>query len=71
MQRTIEQLNSDFTLDDVKVWWQGRYVILQKQDGTVLTSLDTELPDLLGRIVRWLSKNSMRCSQIHDGRIWL
>lgn len=63
-------LNQDSILEDVKVLWHGQYVLLLSEGGKTLTTLEADLK-VQEKILRWCQKNSYRCTQIHDGRIWL
>ena len=67
--RTIEELNADLMLDDVKVLWTGNFVQLYFGN-KFLTTLEATA-NLQDKITRWCDKNCMRCTQVHDGRIWL
>lgn len=68
--RSIEVLNADLMLDDTWIQWTGSHAVLMK-DEKVLASFDPKSPKLVANIVRWLDKNSMRCTRIKDGRIWI
>lgn len=69
LERTMEQLNADLTLDAVTVQWCGNYVTLWK-DGRQLTILEVT-DDIQAKITRWCDKNHYRCPQVHDGKIWV
>jgi hypothetical protein len=70
MGMTIEEINKDFLRDDVRVLWISSGVALTL-NGKILTVLSAEFPGLLDKITRWCDKNSYRCTQVHDGKIWL
>lgn len=70
--RTIEELNQDLSLKDAKIIWTGRTVSLwDKREQLAVFAADYQPARLQERITRWLDKNNMRCTQIHDGKIWL
>ena len=65
---TIEDLNKRETLPDAKIQWCGSYVLLHH--GNTATSFKPTA-DLQARIFRWCAHNGYRCTQMHDGKIWL
>jgi hypothetical protein len=65
----MAELNADQQLDDLKVLWTGQTVSLML-DGKILTSLQATA-NIQDKIAQWCLKNSYRCTQIHDGKIWL
>jgi TusA-related sulfurtransferase len=51
------------------VLWSGQQVLLTL-DGKILTVLRATA-SVRVNIEAWCFKNSYRCTQIHDGKIWL
>lgn len=66
---TMDALNRDLSLDDLKVWWTGQTVRLQQ--GNRVCAMFSATGDLQEKILRWCLKSHYRCTQLHDGRIWL
>lgn len=68
---TIEELNADQLLDDVKIQWCGQVVILwHAETGKILTRLTVD-GGTVAKVVNWCRKNSYRCTQVQGGRIML
>lgn len=67
---------ADLTLEDIKVIWMGRTVLLHKYGsdpktlGPMLTSMVAD-SNIVQKIKRWCVKNSYRCSQIQNGKVML
>lgn len=66
---TLDEMNLDQMRDDIKIIWCAK-VILLTLAGKVLTTLSID-GVLQKKIERWCDKNNYRCTQVHDGKIWL
>ena len=72
MNENLFNLNqNDLTLDDSKVLWTGGTVQLFDVTMKKLLASFTADKHIVAKIQRWCIKNHYRCSQVHDGRVWL
>ena len=69
---TLDRLNKDLSLEDVRPWWRSNRVELWDHDfKKPMAEFSTETESLQREITAWCVKNNYRCSAIHDGKIWL